>query len=452
MPLYGISDYFFINQYSDMRVNLTIFCAFLLLFCCAGDKSKTKEDVIQQEIITLDLTRLQNMHACDEYFLSESVDKLDIVFLELTNNTLISNIFDIKVTEKDIFVCDYKSGISRFDHEGRFLNKIGRKGQGPGEYQGFYNIEADDDKKYIYFYDYVYSKIFKFNFEGEFINDSLKRFSDVISGTNPYVLLVNDKLFLIDLLPVIHEREKYFTFALFDDNYQIKKYLYNPELLTRTKEIWENRQLSYGWKNFWTEKNPSISVYDKQFMMSFYAGDTIYRFDLENECFTPLFILRMGDKPTFEESHQWIKDDSFFDHILLLDFLDTQKYIYFYLFKSNHLYILKYEKENGKQCIYKDVATIDRWNIPGSPSFVRKLIKYSLSFKNDFCGGSFSINYRSTGKYWVSVLFPEQMKEIKTEEIGKEVVKDQNLIKEYLRVLENIREDDNPILLIATLK
>ena len=67
-------------------------------------------------------------------------------------------------------------------------------------------------------------------------------------------------------------------------------------------------------------------------------------------------------------------------------------------------------------------------------------------------GGSFSINYRSTGKYWVSVLFPEQMKEIKTEEIGKEVVKDQNLIKEYLRVLENIREDDNPILLIATLK
>ena len=88
------------------------------------------------------------------------------------------------------------------------------------------NIEVDEDERYIYFYDYVYSKIFKFNFEGEFINDSLKPFSDVISGTNPYVLLVNDKLFLIDLLPVIHEREKYFTFALFDDNYQIKKYLY----------------------------------------------------------------------------------------------------------------------------------------------------------------------------------------------------------------------------------
>ncbi len=441
----------FINQYSDMRVSLTIFCAFLL-FCCADGKSKTKEDIIQKEIITLDLTRLQNMQSCDEYFLSESVDKLDIVSLELTNNTLISNIFDIKVTENDIFVCDYKSGISRFDREGHFLNKIGRKGQGPGEYQGFYNIEINENEECVYFYDYIYNKIFKFNFEGKFICNSTKDFSDVIAGTNPNVLLVNDKFFVIDPLPVLYEREKYFTFALFDDNYQIKKYLYNPELLTRAKEIWENRQLSYGWKNFWTEKNPSISVYDEQFMMSFYAGDTIYRFDPKNECFTPLFMLRMGDKPTFEESHQWIKDDSFFDHILLLDFLDTQKYIYFYLFKSNHLYTLKYEKENGKQYVYKDVATIDRWNIPGSLNFVRKLIKYSLSFKNDFCGGFFSIKYRSTGKYWISVLSPEQMKEIKTEEIGKEVVKDQNLKKEYLRVLENTKEDDNPIILIATLK
>lgn len=69
MPLYGISDYFLINQYSDMRVSLTIFCAFLLLLCCADDKSKTKEDVIQQEIITLDLTRLQNIHAVTNIFL-----------------------------------------------------------------------------------------------------------------------------------------------------------------------------------------------------------------------------------------------------------------------------------------------------------------------------------------------------------------------------------------------
>lgn len=424
-----------------MRISLLLVCIFFLFFCCADGRSKTKENVVQEKIITLDLTRLQDIQTSDKYSLSESVEKLDLVSLELTDASLISNIFDIKVTGNDIFVCDYRTGISHFDRAGHFLNKIGRKGQGPGEYQGFYNIEIDECQKHVYFYDYIYNKIFKFNFEGEFINDSTRDFANIISGTNPRVLLENNKLFIIDPIPVLYEKENYFTFALLDENYQIKNFFYNPEILTRSKEVWENRQLSYGWKNFWTEKDPLISVYDNRFMMSFYGGDTIYQFDSKYECFIPLFILEMGDRPTFEESHQWIKEDSFFNHLLLLDFLNTQKYIYFYLFKSDCLYVVKYEKGNGIQSVYKEPSLIDRWNIPGSPSFVRKLIKYSLLFKNDFCGGEFSIKYKTNDKYWVSIFFPEQVENMNIEGIGKEIVKDPELKQKYLKALKDTKEE-----------
>ena len=65
---------------------------------------------------------------------SQFVDDIEFVPLEITDDCLLSNhLKTIVVTSKDIIVYDYE-GCYRFDRSGKFLNKIGSRGQGPGEY------------------------------------------------------------------------------------------------------------------------------------------------------------------------------------------------------------------------------------------------------------------------------------------------------------------------------
>ena len=59
--------------------------------------------------------------------LSDAVQKVDIVPLETTNESLLSDFIDqIEVTDKFIFIYEPRTGeIFRFNRNGKFLNKIG---------------------------------------------------------------------------------------------------------------------------------------------------------------------------------------------------------------------------------------------------------------------------------------------------------------------------------------
>lgn len=70
--------------------------------------------------------------------LSEAIEKLDIVPLEMTDQSMLGEIRRIQVTEHDIWIHDFnKFYIYRFSRTGKFLNRIGSIGQAPGEYVNF---------------------------------------------------------------------------------------------------------------------------------------------------------------------------------------------------------------------------------------------------------------------------------------------------------------------------
>ena len=72
---------------------------------------------------------------------------------------------------------------------------------------------------------------------------------------------------------------------------------------------------------------------------------------------------------------------------------------------------------------------------------------------NDLCGGSFTVEYYSYGKYWTDVLEPNSDNNwIDIKEIRTSTARDENKQQEFIRMLENINENSNPILVIATLK
>ncbi|MDL2281776.1 6-bladed beta-propeller [Parabacteroides sp. OttesenSCG-928-G06] len=101
--------------------------------------------------------------------LSRFVEEIEYLPLETTDDCLLSEGLNIiSVTEKEIIVFDYERGY-RFDRQGKFLNAIGRKGQGPGEFISCLALAADTLNRWVYFADNKH--ILKYDYEGNHLEN-----------------------------------------------------------------------------------------------------------------------------------------------------------------------------------------------------------------------------------------------------------------------------------------
>ena len=102
---------------------------------------------------------------------SQIADDIEFIPLETTNECLISNfIRNIVVTQKDIIVFDY-DGCYRFNRQGKYLNKIGVKGNGPGEYTRPMSIVVDTLNNWVYFSDFHSGRFVKYDYTGRYLAD-----------------------------------------------------------------------------------------------------------------------------------------------------------------------------------------------------------------------------------------------------------------------------------------
>lgn len=83
--------------------------------------------------------------------MTDFVCPTSFVTLEGTDSCLLKTIDKVVESEDALYILDRTSQeISKFDHDGSFLFKIGRKGDGPDEYAWVYDIDISDDKQIIY--------------------------------------------------------------------------------------------------------------------------------------------------------------------------------------------------------------------------------------------------------------------------------------------------------------
>jgi hypothetical protein len=85
---------------------------------------------------------------------NDFVDKIELIPLETTDNSLIGDLSSGIITDEDIFIHDfiYKS-LLNFDISGKFKRKIGSRGRGPGEYLEIRDFCIGDDGN-LYTLDY----------------------------------------------------------------------------------------------------------------------------------------------------------------------------------------------------------------------------------------------------------------------------------------------------------
>jgi hypothetical protein len=91
----------------------------------------------------------------------------------MTNKNLIGRIDGVKIVNTNIFILDSRKskGVFMFDLEGNYIRRIGVVGKGPGEYPFPEDFEVDEENKEILVFNGTVRKIFRYNFEGDFLGE-----------------------------------------------------------------------------------------------------------------------------------------------------------------------------------------------------------------------------------------------------------------------------------------
>ena len=77
--------------------------------------------------------------------LTEIVKKIELIPLETAEEALFGDMSELLLLGDSFVLWDMRNvAVARFDKAGRFLNRIGREGNGPGEYVGIKSVQADD--------------------------------------------------------------------------------------------------------------------------------------------------------------------------------------------------------------------------------------------------------------------------------------------------------------------
>lgn len=123
------------NKYS-----IVVYWLSILVFSISCSKDKEQKDLV------VDLLR----EAKDSVGYSVFVDSIKYINLELTDSCLIGRITDMAISRNRMFIFDeQQQTIWVFDRDGKYLNKIYRKGEGPGEYAYINHFEYDERKNQI---------------------------------------------------------------------------------------------------------------------------------------------------------------------------------------------------------------------------------------------------------------------------------------------------------------
>ena len=434
------------------HMSLLLIGVFVLLGCSSNKK---QEPISKSGIPVINLS--EDVSTVPSLLLSEAAEKLEIVPLEMTDESVLSDITEMQVTDHNIWIDHGREFyIYRFSRTGKFLNKIGSIGQGPGEYTTYSTFLVDEDKKEVYIFS-TNNGVLVYDFEGGF----KKQISDfqtmvgMFSSIYKQYILNDHKFFAIQNFGLYRsvDKDSLWSFVSLDDNFQKKRLFKNPVHVGKEEQIIANRANMDRMVNYWMEYLTSVDIYNGQLTLKYPDTDTIYCYDdATNQLLPQYAIFTDEEKGDYEATHLWFKDRKAFDYFSIFSYYPTKDFVYLIGSKGEEVYTYCYNKKDGSVRLQKRQSAITERDVPWF-SFPLRQMKRDFVLDNDLGGGDFTVDSRSSGKYWIDILEPGGDENwIDIDQIKSSTVIDESKKKELIRVLESATEDSNPILMIATLK
>lgn len=144
-----------------LKINLLMFSTIILMFNCKS----SNEIEIDNQTISIQASAGEND------LLSETIDDMEIIYLETNDTCMISDVDKLRFHNNKFYVFD-ETGNKRllcFDKEGNFQYQIGRRGKANGEYLTPRDMNINPWLNRIEIYDVLSNKILFYSFSGEYL-------------------------------------------------------------------------------------------------------------------------------------------------------------------------------------------------------------------------------------------------------------------------------------------
>lgn len=436
--------------------NFFLLIGILSIIGCSSNKKQSVQNEIQDCMSVINLSG--DISKVSSLFLSDAAAKVEVVPLEVTDESMLGDISHLHVTDQDIWVHQYKdSYIYRFSRTGKFLNKVGKIGQGPEEYIRIHDFFVDDNSKELYLQTTTPAGLKVYGYNGQFKRIASRRSLDDVCNT-VYIqsVLYDNKFFLAQNLAFLNKpmpKDSMWSFALVDSTYQKKKTFKNPAHIGREEEILQHRVDFSKFVNYWKEPFTSIDTYNNQLTLKFPDTDTIYQYNSANDELVPQYaIFTTEEKGDYGATHAFVRERSSFDYFCIRHYYPTKYFIYLLGSKGEDICTYCYDRRDGSVRVkWLKSEITERSSQYGIFHALKDADNFVLD--NDLCGGAFNVDFRSQGKYWIDVLEPGSTDDwINIDEVKDSKVKDDAQKQRFVSTLENVEEEANPILIIATLK
>lgn len=157
-----------------MNKNIILFCIITSFFfsCKRRENYSTfsqqeKSEISQQVISHHNLEKIKLSPYKTGYLYDQLIDSVSFVKLETTDDNLIGSIYYLLFTDDKIIAVDKENSktITVYDKQGKFLNKVSRLGQAPDEYSFLSYVSLTADKSQLVVMDTGNMKLKYFNID-----------------------------------------------------------------------------------------------------------------------------------------------------------------------------------------------------------------------------------------------------------------------------------------------
>lgn len=251
--------------------------ALLTLISC---RNKDNSNIKNSDIETISVFE----HYSDKKSFSSFIDTIELIPLETTEDNLIGEITRIVFHDKKYYVRSTNSmqngKLFVFDETGKFIRRIGKNGNGPGEFVNFYDFAITSDHHIVVA---DYHRMLHFDSEGRFLNSIKMNFSaaEIVSSHDNEIIasLILPTLFQNHLLSKIDKEG-------------------NQELFFNRGETAAIKcNLLRTWRSFMSTGGYHYLKYP--------FGDTIFSISQDLKKISPLYYIDYGEKklPNIKISH-----------------------------------------------------------------------------------------------------------------------------------------------------
>jgi len=412
-------------------------------FACCSDNLRTVGELPIIDVIN-SVGKYQRTY-CSDFFSS-----IELIPLETSEECLIDENYSLFLNDNFIIINDRKANSANimasvtnlyaFNFSGKFINKIGERGQGPADYTMIFDVFLSPDKPSIYFSDF--SKILEYNFDGRFIRSFRKPSPEgkslsglMYAGNNLFVGQVN------------YDGKNRFKYCLFNENGDTVKTFPSYVFFERTGTML-------------TRDDASLHPFrvDNRVYLKDYIIDTLYV--LENSNLRPAFIFGLSkysfSKERLENSNPQF---SFPNHdFQILGIMGMPNYFFYQVRVPESFPRPKSKAEYNiisKQLYTRDAFVYGLYNIAENINILLDTDEHlQKGFINDLNGGlPFIPRYYAGNNIVADIWNVTDMQEILTDEyFTTQTIKDTQAHKKLKELLKNLKEDDNPVVVVAKLK